>query len=342
MKVEAQAANSRKNGPGSEAVRRHPHRSPRPPAWTEVFQERIAGLDRAACYLVAVSGGVDSRVLLHLLLRNGFSNLVLCHLDHRLRGSESDADAHLISRLAARLTLPLYLRTVTEWPAKRSLETAARQARHRFFAGAARQYRAAGVFLGHQANDQVETFLFNLFRGTASLGNAGMQFRSTIDIDGQQVLLLRPLLSVWKTDIYAFAKACRLRYREDQSNQESVFSRNKLRNDLIPQIELSLGRSIAPVILRTCFAALDDENFLQSLVPTAWQDRALSVPLVQQLPVPLQRRLIYRWLRYQGVPDVAFDHIQDVQLLLSGGTPAKINLPAAKHCRRRAGKLFVE
>ncbi len=333
---------SGKRGLSSGSPGRHRSRSPLPPAWPEVFRENINGLDRGVCYLVAVSGGVDSRVLLHLLLQSGFQNLVVSHLDHRLRGSESAADARLVRRLAARLTLPLYLRSVNEWPANLSLETAARQARHRFFANGARQYGAAGVFLGHQANDQVETFLFNLFRGTASLGHAAMQFRSTIDIEGQKVLFLRPLLSVWKTEIYAFAKANCLRYREDKSNQESVFSRNKLRNDLIPQIEALFGRPIAPAILRTCFAALDDEDFLQSLVPAMWQEAQLSVPLVRRLPVPAQRRLIYRWLRYQGIPDVNFDHVQAVRSLLWRTTPAKSNLPAAKHCRRGAGKLFIE
>jgi tRNA(Ile)-lysidine synthase len=314
---------------------------PKTGEWLKTVCLNLDPLPLTAPYLVAVSGGVDSRVLLYLLLQRGFSKLVVCHFNHRLRGEESEADAHFVRRLAVRAGLPFYSRRAPDWPDQCSLETEARQARHEFLAEAYTSWAAHGVFLGHQANDQVETCLFNLFRGSFSLGNTSMRFRTTIDVHGQKIVILRPLLSVWKKDLYLFAQSLRLRYREDKSNVHNVFSRNKLRNEIIPHIERQFGRDVGPAILRLCLAARDDEELLQALVPAAWRDEWLSVPAVRDLPISVQRRLIYRWLRHQRVSDVGFTHVEAVRSLLSQVSPAKINLPGAKHCHRRSGKLLL-
>ena len=112
--------------------------------WAMPAKQRLAWIERTAkglevfpkerAYLVGVSGGVDSRVLLQILLDASFTNLVICHLDHRLRGSDSKRENQLIRQLANRLKLPLVQEQVQGWPQKLSLETAARQARQQFFA----------------------------------------------------------------------------------------------------------------------------------------------------------------------------------------------------------------
>ena len=137
---------------------------------------------REELHLVGVSGGVDSRVLLHLLPMVGFRRLVVCHLNHNLRGAESLEDSKFVYRLSHRLRLPLYAETLAELPRTGSLEGAAREARLQFFARAAANFSTSSVFLAHHADDQVETFLFNLFRGSGSLDNAAIKTESLVTV----------------------------------------------------------------------------------------------------------------------------------------------------------------
>jgi tRNA(Ile)-lysidine synthase len=134
-------------------------------------------------YLAGVSGGRDSVVLLHWLHAVGFRKVIVCHLDHRLRGRASAADARFVARLADSLGYDLAgaceeVRALAV-KEKRSLETAAREARLRFFARVARARHCRTIFLGHHADDVVETFLLNLFRGSGmtGLGGRGMHGR---------------------------------------------------------------------------------------------------------------------------------------------------------------------
>src|ERR1700747_565969 len=184
--------------------------------WAMPANQRLAWIERAANgleiyrkeqgYLVGVSGGVDSRVLLQILLDARFTNLVICHLDHRLRGSDSERENRLIRRLAIRLKLRLVQEQVQDSPPKLSLEPAARQPRRQFFARAAKQFGASHVFLGHHADDQVETFLFNILRGAGSIGQAAMRTETRISADNIDLILVRPLLHVWKHEIRDYAR----------------------------------------------------------------------------------------------------------------------------------------
>src|ERR1041384_643640 len=132
-------------------------------------REVVAKFPPTRRYLIGVSGGRDSVALLDLLTQNGYRRLVLCHLDHQLRGRSSAADAKFVKTLATKLKLQCEIgRTDVAALAKRtkqSIETAGRTARYEFFARVARRHRYRTIFLGHQADDLVETFLLNLFRG---------------------------------------------------------------------------------------------------------------------------------------------------------------------------------
>ena len=137
----------------------------------------LGSLSRTARYLVGVSGGRDSVALLHALVEAGFRRLIVCHLNHGLRGRAAAADARFVATLAARLGLECESEQVdVARLAKKmgqSLETAAREVRYAFFARVARRRRCRSLFLGHHAGDQVETFLFNLFRGSGRGGLGG-------------------------------------------------------------------------------------------------------------------------------------------------------------------------
>ena len=313
--------------------------------------QRLAWIERAANglevyrkergYLVGVSGGVDSRVLLQILLDAGFTNLVICHLDHRLRGSDSKRENQLIRQLANRLKLPLVQEQVQGWPQKLSLETAARQARQQFFARAAKQFGANHVFLGHHADDQVETFLFNILRGAGSIGQAAMRTETRISADNIDLILVRPLLHVWKQEIRDYARKRRLKFSEDVTNTENKFTRNRIRNLLVPEIERILGRPFKANLLRLCEIAADEGELLRQSTPTWWELDELPVRDLRTLPVALQRRVIHQWLTRKQIDDVGFEDVEQIRSMLTHQEIAKVNLSAGNSCRRRANKLFI-
>ncbi len=245
-------------------------------AWVEEATQSLQPYPKAPPYLVGVSGGIDSRVLLQILLDAGLGNLVICHLDHRLRGIDSEREAQFIRRLASRLKLPIFQDQVEEWPAKLSLETAARQARQHFFAKAAKKFGAKHVFLGHHADDQVETFLLNLLRGTGAIGHAAMRTKTRISVEGSELVFVRPLLQVWKTQIRDYARKRRLKFSEDVTNAENKFTRNRIRNLLVPQIEQILGRPFKANLLRLCEIAADEAELLRQLTPGWWELDAVA------------------------------------------------------------------
>ncbi|MBV9731491.1 MAG: tRNA lysidine(34) synthetase TilS [Verrucomicrobia bacterium] len=310
-------------------------------AWIERTTKGLKVYPKERVSLVGVSGGVDSRVLLQTLIDTGFTNLVICHLDHRLRGSDSERENRLIRRLAARLKLPLVQEQVQSWPPKISLETAARQARQQFFARAAKQFGASHVFLGHHADDQVETFLFNILRGAGSIGQAAMRTETRISASGVNLIVVRPLLHVWKQEIRDYARQRRLAFSEDVTNAENKFTRNRIRNLLVPEIERILGRPFKSNLLRLCEIAGDEAELLRQLTPTWWELDELPVRDLRTLPVAFQRRVIHQWLTRKQIDDVSFEDVEQIRSILSHQEIAKVNLSVGNSCRRRAGKLFI-
>src|SRR5947208_4116357 len=137
----------------------------------------------SARYLIGVSGGRDSVALLHWLVDLGYEKLIVCHLNHQLRGQSSDADARFVEKLAGKYQVDFELgaanvRALAK-KKKMSIETAAREARYSFFAKVAKGQRRGTIFLAHHADDLVETFLLNLFRGAGLTGLTAMREVST-------------------------------------------------------------------------------------------------------------------------------------------------------------------
>lgn len=294
--------------------------------------------------LIGVSGGRDSVALLHLLLGAGFGKMVVCHLDHALR-AESAEDARFVGALAKRLGLKAVIaRENVAARAKRkgqSLETAAREARYAFFARVARAEKCPRLFLAHHADDQVETLLFNLFRGSAAAGLAGMRPLTTRTVGGVTLQIARPLLGVWREEIDACIAEHRLAFREDASNSDPRHTRNRLRHEIIPAIEQAFGRDIRRAVWRAAEILRDEDDLLASQPALRDLPERLATAALLGLPVALQRRVIHAWLRAQGVGGVGFEEVESVRGLLAGRR-AKVNLPGGLHARRRARQLFLE
>jgi tRNA(Ile)-lysidine synthase len=299
-------------------------------------------------YLIGVSGGRDSVALLHQLIDLGYRRLIVCHLDHQLRGRASQADAKFVERLAARLHLQFEIDQTDVGglarASKQSVETAGRGARYEFFARVARRRRCQTIFLGHHADDLVETFLMNLFRGAGPTGFGGMRETSSRRVSGTELQIVRPLLGVWREEIDSYIKARRLKYRDDASNESLGPVRNRVRRRLIPYIEKQLGRNVRSTIWRAALIAADEAEWIEGLVDSKqFEAEQLDTAALRVQPRALQRRTIQRWLQAQGITELDFDLIERVRGLLDpGATAAKTNLPRDRHVRRRAGKIFVE
>ena len=304
----------------------------------------LAGIPSARRLLVAVSGGIDSVSLLHALLQQGHRKLTILHLDHRLRGPASTADARFVKALASRLNLPVISDRADvgslAHDQKLSVETAARQARYAFFAQAARQTRCRTLVLAHHADDQAETVLFNLLRGGAS-GLTGMRPSSVREIDGVRLEILRPWLGVWRAEIEAYAARENLRYREDASNASPAHTRNRIRSRVIPMLASEFGRDVRPGLWRAAEILGAQQEWLNQSLSLTGEE--LSVAALRALPEALQRHAIHEWLRRLRTPQISFALVENIRALLPPGAPrARVNLPGGKFARRRAGRLFID
>ena len=308
-------------------------------------------------YLIAISGGRDSVALLHWLHQRGYRKLVACHLNHQLRGRSSDADARFVEQLAAQCDVDLEMGSanVRALAAKQkiSIETAAREARYQFFAQVTKRGGCRTIFLGHHADDLVETFLINLFRGSGTTGLGAIREVSKRRVEGDDLTIVRPFLGVWRGEIDRYVGQHRLKFREDASNKNLAPLRNQIRGRIIPYLEKALGRNIRHSIWRAAMIAAEEEHWIEDQLLDATDvdlragassaKGALSVADLRDLPIALQRREILKWLRTRKIINVGFDVVEDVRLLLGHESRvAKVNLPQDRHVRRRAGKIFIE
>ena len=308
----------------------------------------LAGASRRARWLVGVSGGADSVALLHLLVEAGFRNLVVCHLDHRLRGRASTADARFVRHLAERLGLAHEIgRTDVRARMKKrgeSMETAARGARHRFFGECAVKHRCRRLLLAHHADDQAETVLWNLLRG--SHGLKGMRQEHRMRVEGGGVLqLIRPLLGVRHADLTAWLLARGLAWREDASNAEAVAVRNRLRHEVFPLLSEITGRDpVAAFVRGAADDALREEAEREMLARASVLDPQgrLHLPALSQLPPALRRVALADFLAGQGVTAIDRALVESAVAMTSPSHAAAINLPGGGRLRRRAGRLWIE
>ena len=215
------------------------------------FVKRKKLLNNGEKIIVAVSGGIDSVVLLDILLhlqRMNDLHLVVAHVNYRLRGKDSDKDEQFVRRLADQHGLPCYIYSVDtkkiQADEKGTLQETARNIRYSFFETLKKSLHAGRIATGHTASDNAETVLFHLFRGSGIDGIAGIPLRRD-DV-------IRPLLCLSRKEIEQYAAARKIGFREDSSNSTTDYSRNYIRHDIIPKIE----RRLNPSLVRT----LSDES----------------------------------------------------------------------------------
>lgn len=215
--------------------------------------------------LVAVSGGADSVALLRGLLTLQISlglSLHVAHLNHQLRGDASNADAAWVESLCLQVGVPCHLgsRSVVDMPemAKQGLEGAARLARRQFLQNVAREHDCSQIALAHTADDQVETILHHIVRGTGLVGLAGMQSTSEINDPDEEAVeplpkavpFVRPMLSINRQQVESFLAELGQGFRTDASNQDTRLTRNRIRHELLPLLEREFNPQVRQALLR--------------------------------------------------------------------------------------------
>lgn len=333
------------------------------------FQKELERLGvRDGRLLIAVSGGRDSMVLLDLLRRSRDSlrvegeegvECVVAHVNHGLRGRDSEADQEFTRRAAEQAGLAFCVRSVDPEAEQRgassrerpTLEEAARNLRRRALVEMAAEAGCDWIATAHHAGDQAETVLMRLLRGTGPDGLAAMASCST---DGRW---LKPLLRVLPDAIGAWAKEMGLEWREDASNQDRRFARNRLRLDWIPQLSASFNPQILRALSDLAEAQRRDLEWIEGLVEEARKESIefgeTGIRFVldgwESLPEALARRLVRRALTQVGLGrDVSRVHLERVLAFLRRGRGAprnkRLELPGGFLVQRRDDyfELFEE
>lgn len=303
--------------------------------------------------LLAISGGRDSVALLHWLISSGMSGLVLCHLNHGLRGRESGQDAAFVRRLARQYGLPCEISRVDvqAYAARQgmSLETAGRVVRYAYLGEMAVKHSAERIYLAHHADDQAETILANLCRGSGITGLSGMKEETELCHEGQCFILVRPLLEWRRSDIDHYIQKHGLDFREDSSNRTHGPRRNRLRHRVLPLLNQIYERDVAPIIARCGQQALRDDAALwqlaESLAETHIEsDGSLIIDAELKSAHPAIVSRVLRWwlVEKMKIPNLGHAEIEHALAMLKPGGPAKINLPGAHYLRRKAKRLWLE
>ena len=286
--------------------------------------------------LVAVSGGPDSLALLHALwqLRDEHKlRLYGAHLNHGLRGAESDADAEFTEDTFRRLDIPFTLESadVAAYRArhKLSLEDAARQVRYAFLSVAAAEHAADAIALGHTADDQAETVLMHIIRGSGLDGLRGMQTLDTRRIADRPATLFRPLLGARRSETQAYCRALGISPRIDASNQSPEFLRNRIRMELVPLLEQT-NPSIHAALLRLAANATQDSDYIRAKADEVWNQVAhvhsdgavrLDTRALHNHHAALQSHTLRRAIEVAG-GELSQQHVLDIMALI-GGAPGK-------------------
>jgi tRNA(Ile)-lysidine synthase len=296
--------------------------------------------------LVGVSGGTDSTAL--LLILKALSNelklhLIAAHMNHKMRGKESDADERFVKNLAKKLGIP-FISESFDVPAfakqnRLNLEDAARRIRYEFFDRAAAKVNANKIAVAHTADDNIETFLMRLVRGTGLKGLEGIP-----PVRGK---IIRPLINILRTDLEVYLRSKKIKPRTDRSNFDTKYLRNSIRHQLIPNLK-KYNNNIKEGLLRTIRSVNIDNELIEELSKKAFESlkkekEAASVTIdakaFMSLKPALRAGVIKLCIEHikKDIEDISFINIMDI-MDIAGKQRASLDIPGS-HVEKKNGKL---
>lgn len=287
--------------------------------------------------VIGVSGGHDSMTLLYVLLslreELGFS-IIVAHINHGVRGAESDGDEEYVREISEQLGIPFYSKKADmdgyAKVHKLTSEEAGREIRYDFFREVIDMENATKIAVAHNKNDQAETLLMRFMRGTGIDGLRGMDYKS-----GN---IIRPLLDIDRSDIEAYCEEYNIEPRIDKTNKMTIYGRNKVRLELIPYIEESFNSGIVNTLFRTAEIMKTDSEFLSQYAKSAFEESILKnnkekISLDIEKLKNLHQAILNRVLR-QAIEQINMNlkgiekkHIEDiVDLIENDKTGVSLNL----------------
>ncbi len=295
---------------------------------SELSRQLQAQVKPGETLICAVSGGADSVALLfgaYLLKEKLGGSLEAAHFNHGLRGEESDADEAFVAALCHRFDIPLHVGRANVEAGKKGLEAAAREARYGFFSTLHGKIATA-----HTADDNAETVLLHLVRGTGLKGLGGIP-----PINGNRI---RPMLNITRQQVLAFLEAYNLSYRTDSSNRGDDFLRNRLRHHVMPLLKEEnprLAENLSAMALRL----RQDE---EALAQAADYRELPDVEALRQLPPAIRSRMLERFLKESGVKEPESEHIALAEKLVFSEKPsAKADFPGGVCIGREYERLVA-
>lgn len=293
------------------------------------LSRRLVGLDGVdAPVIVGCSGGPDSSALLALATEADLAPVAV-HVDHGLRPG-SDGEAAVVADHASRLGVPSRAVRITVG-AGPNVEARARAARYDALERVRVEVGATAVLVGHTADDQAETVLLNLLRGSGSAGLGGMPVR--------RGAIVRPLLELRRADTEALCVALELEPFRDPSNDDETLRRNWIRHEILPALSAGSRRDLVPVLNRQAALLREESEYLDSLARAAWPiDEATPARVLAAMPPVLARRAVRQWL---GPPPPSSNEVDRV-LAVARGDARAAELSGGRRVWRRLGHLHVD
>lgn len=301
----------------------------------QCHNERL--VERGDKLLLAVSGGLDSVALLDLFfkLKDTFElELSVIHVHHGIRGEEADADLRFVQKLALRYGLRFYKKKVDAIKLTReqglSLEEAARILRYQAFAGVLDETGYTKVATAHTANDQAETILDHLLRGSGHLGLSGMSRK--------REAYMRPLLKITREELRTYVNEHGLSYRQDSSNEDLRYKRNRIRKELIPYLEKYFNGNVIQTLNRTSEIFFENEQFLTTYADNAFKS-LVSIQKKNEIILEIKGFLSYfniirKYIVFRAClalsiarPTLTFDKLKEIiQVIEQGKIGKKVQL----------------
>jgi tRNA(Ile)-lysidine synthase len=291
--------------------------------------------------VIGVSGGPDSVALLYFLVNNFSKNKFhVCHINHKLRGGDSTRDAKLVGKICSRFQIQSSrLETDVALYAKKnklSLEEAGRVVRYEFFNKTAAKIKAKKIALAHTADDNIETFLMRLVRGSGIKGFCGIPA-----VNGN---IIRPLIDVWKSEVIEYCEENDLEFNIDKTNLETKQFRNKIRNELVPLL-WKYNPNIKEGLLNTIKMLTEDFDLIEALTPAfghpSPQRRGVALRLLElaKLHPAIRTQVVRSYIeRVKGnLKEISYKHITDILKLKEG----QIHLPGGYFAVVKGGRLTI-